>query len=60
MPSEAQIEFFARWNAAAQRADRSADLATTMADRLAEAARLSAVATEVSEATLPDADAQRA
>lgn len=44
MPTKAQIEFFARWNEAARRAERAADFDAAMARRLSEAARLSAVA----------------
>jgi hypothetical protein len=47
MPTQAQIDFFARWNAAARRADLAADRQKTMAERVEEAARLSALASEL-------------
>ena len=47
MPTPAQIDFFARWNAAARRADLAADQEQTMAERFEEAARLSALASEL-------------
>ncbi|HEX4110640.1 MAG TPA: hypothetical protein VHX88_21100 [Solirubrobacteraceae bacterium] len=49
MPTRAQIEFFARWNEAARRADRAADAASSMEQRLAEAAELSSLASELRE-----------
>ena len=42
MPTQAEIEFFARWNAAARRGDQRDDDAMTMAERLEAVARLSA------------------
>ena len=45
MPTQAQIDFFVRWNEAARRSDRAEDLAGSMAQRLDEAAGLSALAT---------------
>jgi hypothetical protein len=42
MPTQAEIDFFARWNAAARRADQRDDNAMTMAERLEAAASLSA------------------
>ena len=47
MPTEAQFEFFARWNEAARRQARAEDQSATMSRRLEEAARLSAVASEL-------------
>ncbi len=47
MPTKAQIEFFARWNEAARREDRAADLAKSMAQRIEAAAGLSRVADEL-------------
>jgi len=47
MQSPAQIDFFARWNAAARRADLAADREQTMAERFEAAARLSALASEL-------------
>lgn len=59
MPTQAQIDFFARWNDAARRSDRAEERAATMAERLDEAARLSAAATSLSVGTgrvEPDAE----
>lgn len=47
MPTSEQIDFFARWNAAARRADLAADREQTMAERFEAAARLSALACEL-------------
>ena len=47
MPTPAQIDFFARWNEAARRADLAADREQTMAQRFEAAARLSAFASEL-------------
>jgi hypothetical protein len=47
MPTTAQSDFFARWNAAARRADLAADREQTMAQRFEAAARLSALAGEL-------------
>lgn len=54
MPSQAQIEFFARWNEAARRNDRATGLAQSMSQRIEEAASLSALASEFTNR--PDAD----
>jgi len=60
MPTQAQIEFFARWNDAARRADRAADRDASMARRLDEAARLSAAAGGLRDASASaEADAER-
>lgn len=60
MPTQAQIDFFARWNDAARRADRMADLDASMARRLDEAARLSAAAGGLRDAAKSvEPDAQR-
>lgn len=54
MPTQEQISFFERWNEAARREDRAADLAKTMSQRMEEALRLSALATELNEAVTRD------
>jgi hypothetical protein len=54
--TDAQIDFFVRWNAAARRADRAADLEKTMAERFEEAARLSALASELRDQGQPARD----
>ena len=43
MPTQAEIEFFARWNDVARRADHRDDEAMTMSDRLDAVAALSTV-----------------
>lgn len=43
MPTQAEIEFFARWNDVARRADQRDDEAMTMSDRLDAVAALSTV-----------------
>lgn len=53
MPSPAEIEFFARWNEAARRADRSADDELTMSDRLEAVAQLSAAVAELQDRVRP-------
>lgn len=47
MPTQAQIDFFARWNEAVRRADQRDDEAMSMSDRLEAVARLSAVVEEL-------------
>jgi hypothetical protein len=50
MPTREQIEFFQRWNEAAERADRAADRSLSMGSRLEDAVRLSALASALSVA----------
>jgi hypothetical protein len=47
MPTDAEIDFFARWNEAARRADEREDEAMTMPERLDAVARLSAAVDEL-------------
>jgi hypothetical protein len=57
MPTQEQIDVFARWNDAAGRGERASDRTRSMAERLEEAARLSATAAELHdgvEAAEPD------
>jgi hypothetical protein len=50
MPTQAQLDFFVRWNEAARREDRAVDASLAMEQRLDEAARLSALAGELRDA----------
>lgn len=59
IPTKAQIEFFARWNEAARREDRAADLAKSMAQRIEEAAGLSRVVDELRGSRGRGQDVQR-
>jgi DNA-directed RNA polymerase subunit K/omega len=47
MPTQAERDRFARWNAAARRADQRDDVAATMAERLEAVALLSAAVDEL-------------
>ena len=55
MPTQAQIDQFARMNAAAESSRRAADLRLSMEQRLDEAIALSVVCEELSEGLRSDA-----
>jgi hypothetical protein len=57
MPTQAQLEFFVRWNEAARREDRVVDGSLSMEQRLDEAARLSVLASELRDAAARPAGA---